>query len=116
MARSMNRLCVVMLVLIASTSFFVDKAQAYGFRSCMNVCDSSYLICAKTIVLVRRLVIIGNSHRLFSTDSINSLHAPGAEKHLKYSYPKHSHSKHSKSVKHRQSKHGHSKHSKHAHH
>ncbi|KAI3964141.1 hypothetical protein MKW92_048167 [Papaver armeniacum] len=47
MAPSMNRLCVVvLLVLIASTSFFVDKTQAYGFHSCMNVCRSSYLVCA----------------------------------------------------------------------
>ncbi|KAI3967997.1 hypothetical protein MKW92_001055 [Papaver armeniacum] len=45
MAPSMNRFCVVLLVLIASTSFFVDKAQAYGYKSCMNNCDSSYLIC-----------------------------------------------------------------------
>ncbi|RZC64534.1 hypothetical protein C5167_008226 [Papaver somniferum] len=45
MAPSMNRFCVVLLVLIASTSFFVDKAQASGYHSCMNNCDSSYLIC-----------------------------------------------------------------------
>ncbi|KAI3910929.1 hypothetical protein MKW98_022616 [Papaver atlanticum] len=45
MAPSLNRFCVVVLVLVASTSFLVDKAQAYGYRSCMNNCDSSYLIC-----------------------------------------------------------------------
>ncbi|KAI3980973.1 hypothetical protein MKX01_025538 [Papaver californicum] len=91
MAPSMNRFGVVLLVLIASTSFFVDKAQAYGFQSCMNVCGSSYLICFN--------YCLGSS--LGYNKQLSSV-----EKHSKYS-----HSKHSRSVKH-----GHSKHSKHAHH
>ncbi|KAI3890062.1 hypothetical protein MKX03_021419 [Papaver bracteatum] len=44
MASSMNKFGVVLLVLIASTVFSADKAQALFF-SCMNACQASYAIC-----------------------------------------------------------------------
>ncbi|RZC88381.1 hypothetical protein C5167_016192 [Papaver somniferum] len=119
MALSTNKFRVVaLLVLIASTSFFVDKAQARGFRSCMNVCRASYLLCANYCFassfgyneqLMQRK--IGGSK---SNEDLAHYQAPkvqGEENHMKQSYPKNPHSKHNKNVKHR-----HSKHSKHAHH
>ncbi|KAI3839169.1 hypothetical protein MKX03_032799 [Papaver bracteatum] len=119
MAPSMNRFCVVvLLVLIASTSLFVDKAQARGFHSCMNVCRASYLLCANFCFASS----LGYNEQLMQQKTRGSKYnkdlphyqAPkvqGEEKHLKHSYPKHPHSKHNKNLKLR-----HSKHSKHAHH
>ncbi|KAI3955948.1 hypothetical protein MKW98_006308 [Papaver atlanticum] len=44
MAPSMNKFGVVLLVLIASTVFSADKAQAH-FLDCMYACTASYALC-----------------------------------------------------------------------
>ncbi|MCL7021488.1 hypothetical protein MKW94_006801 [Papaver nudicaule] len=119
MAPNMNRLSIVLLSLIVATSFFVDKAQAHGYRSCMHICYSSYPICmsycaATALGLNGRQPSPPIEQSKFTFGGHPKPYKPitnGGEKHSKHSHVKHPHLKH-----HRYLKHQNLKHAKHAHH
>ncbi|MCL7030789.1 hypothetical protein MKW94_026369 [Papaver nudicaule] len=96
----MNKFGVLLLVLIASTSCFVDKAEAFtaAYWTCMSTCRGLYCgaYCFGYAFGLNKQVVANGQSTL-----------PQSVK----KYAKHSHPEHYRNPKHRRSKH-----TKHAHH